>query len=148
MLFFLAISLLLTALDFASKRWVVAALSGGREITLLPGFLKLIYGENTGAAFGILPAARWFLILVGIVVLLGVLWYIKKERSRSRWQYNGLIFIFAGALGNLIDRIFYGFVIDFINLPHWPTFNLADVFIDIGVACLLVYLAGFSGKEN
>ena len=148
MLFFLAVSFLLTALDFAAKKWAIAALSAGQEITLIPQFLKLIYSENTGAAFGIFPAGRWFLVAVGVIVLLGSLWFIKKERSRSRWQYNGLIFIFAGALGNLIDRVFYGYVIDFISLPYFPIFNLADVFIDIGVACLIIYLLTATGKGD
>ncbi|MDR1324386.1 MAG: signal peptidase II [Candidatus Margulisbacteria bacterium] len=148
MLFFLIISFLLTALDFAAKRLALIYLKGGLEITLIPSMLKLIYGENTGAAFGILPAARWFLILLAVIVLLVVLWYVQKERCRSRWQYNGLIFIFAGALGNLIDRIFYGYVVDFINLPRWPTFNLADIFIDIGAALLIIYLLRSTEKER
>jgi signal peptidase II len=148
MLFFLAASFLLTALDFAAKRLALIHLRDGLEITLIPSVLKLIYGENTGAAFGILPAARWFLILLAVIVLLAVLWYVQKERCRSRWQYNGLIFIFAGALGNLIDRVFYGYVVDFINLPRWPTFNLADIFIDIGAALLIVYLLKSAEKEK
>jgi signal peptidase II len=148
MLFFLIASFFLTALDFAAKRLALIYLKGGAEITLLPPVLKLIYGENTGAAFGILPAARWFLILLAVIVLLVILWYVQKERCRSRLQYNGLIFIFAGALGNLIDRIFYGYVVDFINLPRWPTFNLADIFIDIGAACLIIYLFKSAEKEK
>jgi signal peptidase II len=146
MLFFLLASFFLVALDFAAKRLALLYLKGGLEIALLP-VLKLVYGENTGAAFGILPAARWFLILLAALALLIILWLVQKERCRSRWQYNGLLFIFAGALGNLIDRIFYGYVIDFINLPHWPTFNLADIFIDIGAACLIIYLFKTAGKE-
>ncbi|MDR1114324.1 MAG: signal peptidase II, partial [Candidatus Margulisbacteria bacterium] len=85
---------------------------------------------------------------LAVIVLLVVLWYVQKERCRSRWQYNGLIFIFAGALGNLIDRIFYGYVVDFINLPRWPTFNLADVFIDIGAVLLIIYLLRSTEKER
>ena len=149
--FFLLAAFGLTALDFVAKRLADIFLAG-QKITLIPGILELLRDTNKGGAYGILSGHPWVLILIGVVVLLGALWYIKKERSRSRWQYNGLIFIFAGTLGNLIDRIFYGEVIDFINLPfllpYLPTFNLADIFIDIGAACLIVYLICSPGREN
>ncbi|MBI1973000.1 signal peptidase II [Candidatus Woesearchaeota archaeon] len=88
------------------------------------------YTTNTGAAFGLLQGQPWLLILIGLVVL-GVLLYYSHEYQVA------LGFLLGGTLGNLVDRVLYGFVIDFIHLPFWPSFNVADSFNVLGVALLL-----------
>jgi signal peptidase II len=90
--------------------------------------------------------AQWFLILIGIAVCICILYYVNAELCKSRWQYAALIFIFSGAAGNLIDRALLGYVVDFINLPRWPAFNFADVFINAGVILYLIYI--FTHKNS
>ncbi|MDR1997905.1 MAG: signal peptidase II [Candidatus Margulisbacteria bacterium] len=147
MFVFSLLSALLIFADLLAKRLAVYYLASGGEFVLIPGALRLLYLENTGAAFGLLPDMRWLLLLVAAVVLLVVFWYIWTERCNSRWQYYGFIFIFAGALGNFLNRLFLGYVVDFINFAYFPVFNLADVFINIGTVLLIIYLFRQSGKK-
>ncbi len=106
---------------------------------MIPGFLRLIYVENQGAAFGILGNARYFLLAVSVIAfMIFSLAYLRKKYQDNLQKY-GLIFLAAGTFGNLLDRLFRGAVIDFIDLPYWPTFNFADIFINIGV--LLIFIA-------
>jgi len=148
MFIFAIISALLIGLDLFTKRLAVTYLGAGQEIQIIPGFLRFIYLENTGAAFGVLPGARWFLALVAFVVSIIIIWYVMSERCRSWYQFYGFIFIFSGALGNFVNRVMLGYVIDFINLPNFPTFNLADIFINIGVVLLIIYILRYSGNES
>lgn len=140
MFFFSLLSTLLIALDLYSKKLAVQTLALGHEITLIPHWLRLIYVENRGAAFGILAQYPFIMIIVGLIVAVYIAYYIQNEYCKSRLQYYGLIFLFAGTVGNLLNRLFLGYVIDFIDLPYWPTFNFADIFINIGVILLALYL--------
>ncbi|MBS3144153.1 signal peptidase II [Candidatus Woesearchaeota archaeon] len=96
------------------------------------------YTTNTGAAFGILQGQTWLLIFIAVVVI-AVLVYYSHEYQLA------LGFLLGGTLGNLLDRVFYGYVIDFIHVPFWPSFNLADSFNVIGVGLLL--LDAFARKK-
>jgi signal peptidase II len=140
MFFFSLLSSLLIFIDLYTKKIAVQALALGKEIQVLPGFLRLIYVENRGAAFGILEKYPLIMIIVGIAVAWYILYYVHAELCKSRIQYWGLIFLFAGTVGNLLNRIFLGYVIDFLDLPNFPTFNFADIFINIGVGLLIIYL--------
>jgi len=91
---------------------------------------------NYGAAFGILQGWKWFFILVSIFVL-GFLYHYKDEVEG--YGFYGLVLLSSGVIGNLIDRIFLGYVRDFINLGFWPSFNLADSYNTIGTALLIIY---------
>lgn len=117
------------------------------SVPLIDNFLALTYVRNKGAAFGILAdsAVRIpFFITVSIVALVGILWYLHKIDIAQKLQHWALALIFSGALGNLIDRIRLGEVIDFIDAHwyqyHWPAFNVADSAITIGVGLLLIDL--------
>lgn len=109
-------------------------------------FFHLRYVENTGAAFGIMQNGNLSLIfiMIGIVVYLLKSW--KELCSYGKIVEWGCIFILAGALGNLYDRITLGFVVDFLDFRVWPVFNVADSFITIG-ACLFV-ISLFIGKKG
>jgi signal peptidase II len=124
------------ALDQLTKRLVAHAIAPGERIAVLPG-VHLVHTRNHGVAFG-LEAGRQTLvaILVGLA-LLGLLVYFATHSSRPLiWLATGLLL--GGALGNLIDRIRTGAVVDFIQLPlGWPPFNLADASIVLGVVLLL-----------
>lgn len=134
----LIVALLTLAADQMSKALVVSRLAYGERIELLP-FLALERTSNRGVAFGLAsdvsPA-----VLVVLAVAISVV--ILTVGSRLSWRFapvaTGLIL--GGALGNLYDRVAQGYVIDFIELPNWPTFNLADVAITVGVGLLLVGL--------
>ena len=94
---------------------------------------------NTGAAFGLLTNFRLFLIILPLIVVLLILIYLKKIiSSKDKLLILSFLLIFSGAIGNLIDRIFYGRVIDFISIFNIPYFNLADALISIGTALFIL----------
>ncbi len=139
------ISLIILVLDQATKLYVDANFRLHETVPVIRNFFHLTYVRNKGAAFGILSdnAVRIpFFITVSIVAMLGILWYIKSLRDNQKLAYFSLSLVFSGALGNLIDRIRLGEVIDFIDVfwqrHHWPAFNVADSAITIGVALLFI----------
>src|SRR3989344_8052904 len=96
-------------------------------------FFIFNYTENTGAVFGIFKDNNLFFIILNLIVILIIVYYYKEINI-----HYALNFILAGAIGNLISRIYYGFVIDFIDFRIWPIFNFADMFIVIGIM-LIIY---------
>ncbi|HHB91832.1 MAG TPA: lipoprotein signal peptidase [Thioploca sp.] len=148
------ISLLVIILDQVSKFWMDSNLSFNQPVNLLPFFdLRLLYNE--GAAWSFLANVggwqRWFLSGLSLVIS-GILlvWLIRLER-RQIWLAIALSLVLGGALGNLIDRVIYGHVIDFIDIYyqqwHWPAFNIADSAISVG-AVMLVIDAILEGKSK
>ncbi len=91
---------------------------------------------NYGAAFGLFQGGRWVFIVISIFVLLFLLFYQHHVKT---WGVYGMIFLFSGLVGNLIDRLFLGYVRDFIDVGFWPVFNLADTYATIGVIILIFY---------
>ena len=132
-------------LDQGSKWLVSTGMSLHQSIELLPNFFHLTYLRNPGAAFGILANHAFrlpFFISISILASLGILWYLWKQQGGSLRQQLALGLILSGALGNLIDRIRYGEVVDFLDVHwyhhHWPAFNVADSAICVGVGLLLL----------
>lgn len=132
-------------LDQLSKWLIISNMSLHQSIELLANFAHITYVQNPGAAFGILAdhSLRMpFFILVSVIALFGILWYLKKEQGGSLRLQSALGLIFSGAVGNLIDRIRFGAVVDFIDVHwyrhHWPAFNVADSAICVGVGLLLL----------
>jgi signal peptidase II len=139
------ISIVILALDQATKLYVDANFRLHESIPVVRGFFNLTYVRNKGAAFGIFAdsAVRIpFFITVSIVAMLGILWYIRRIRNDQKLAVFSLSLVFAGAFGNLIDRIRLGEVIDFLDVfwqrHHWPAFNVADSAICVGVALLFI----------
>ncbi|NOY13561.1 MAG: signal peptidase II [Deltaproteobacteria bacterium] len=137
-----AVSLLL---DQLSKIYIDSSFALYQSVTVIENFFNITYVRNPGAAFGILAdhAIRIpFFISVSIIASLGILWYLRKVDSTDRWQHFSLGLIFSGAVGNLIDRVRQGEVIDFLDVHwyryHWPAFNIADSAICVGVGILLI----------
>ena len=140
--------LVVIVVDFASKQWVMNNMMLHETQPLMP-YLNLFYAHNYGAAFSFLAHKggwqRWFFagIAIGISVVLAVLMY----RSKASQKLNNIAYamIIGGALGNLFDRLWHGFVVDMIDFYvgdwHFATFNLADSFICVGAA--LIVLEGF-----
>lgn len=139
------IALVILVLDQATKLYVDANFRLHETVPVIPDIFHLTYVRNKGAAFGILSESSVripFFIGVSIVAMLGILWYIKCIRDNQRLALVALSMIFSGALGNLIDRIRLGEVIDFLDVfwrsYHWPAFNVADSAITVGVTLLFI----------
>lgn len=139
------LSIFVILLDQTTKALVIGTVKGQDTITLL-SFLEIVYLENTGAAFSIFAQAsgwqRWFFILLALGVSLALMVWLRRIRSEQRFLAVGLSLVLGGALGNVIDRVMHGYVVDFI-LFHWhgwyfPAFNIADTAISIGAGCLLI----------
>lgn len=133
------------ALDQTSKWLALAQLTLHEPVPLLP-FLNLTLVYNRGAAFGFLSTASgWqnlFFIGVALIATAVILYLLRRTDARDRWMAAALMLILGGALGNLVDRLFYGHVVDFVDAYygtwHWPAFNVADSAITFG-ALLLIF---------
>lgn len=121
--------------DRLTKIWALEWLMPRASVPLLP-FFHLTYVENTGAAFGIGFSKNGFFAVLSLV-LLGVLFYLQKVwAGRNVWIRLGLLLVAGGAIGNLYDRVAYGFVVDFLDFRVWPVFNVADSCVTVGACCL------------
>ena len=144
---FFAAALGVFALDRVSKMVIEATLHLHHSVNLIPGLLDLFYTRNTGVAFGLLSneESSWVSYLLtgvaGIALIIILIFSLRHAPDQHRLQW-GLMLVFGGAAGNLHDRIKYGYVIDFIEVYyksyHWPTFNVADACITIGISLLMV----------
>jgi signal peptidase II len=122
--------------DQLTKQLVRSSIALGASRHLLPG-VTLVHAQNSGIAFSLLTGSDAGVIIVTLVVVAVVLTYFARQgERRGMWLACGLIV--GGALGNLADRVRAGLVTDFIKLPHWPAFNLADTAITLGVLTLLI----------
>lgn len=113
-----------------------------KQLTIIPNLLEFTYTENTGVAFGIANSEIFLIILVSILIL-GIIVKFIKETQTDKNILLSLYFIIAGGISNLIDRIFRGYVIDFIdiNILNFPNFNIADICITLGVFVLIFIIA-------
>lgn len=134
--------LALTGIDQLTK-WLAVTYLQGQPIVLIDGVLELRYSENDGAAWGMFSGARWPLIVFTILLMALVVGLLLSRRFRS-YKLAGIAgcLILAGGLGNLIDRVFRGFVVDFVyvRLIDFPIFNVADCCVVIGAALMLIFL--------
>lgn len=137
---------LILVFDFVTKRMVLAneaALRG--KIEILGEFLRFIYVRNPGSAMGLFPVGRWVLIGVSLLASVFLVWLYRTTESRFVVRRSAMAAILGGALGNLIDRIFYGgLVVDFIDVgigtSRFYTFNIADAGVSVGGALLFLCL--------
>jgi signal peptidase II len=145
--FWFALSVVLIILDQASKYWVESFLTPYKPMPIMP-MLNLTLAYNTGAAFSFLSGTgdwhRWFFAGFSLLVSIILSIWLWRTPSQDRLQSLGVSLILGGAVGNLIDRSFNGYVVDFIdvyyNYHHFATFNLADSVICIGAAALILDL--------
>jgi len=140
-------------LDQLVKLWAIADLQGMPERPLIRGFLHLIYVENTGAAFGFLAGfagAQVLLTVVKLVVMAAAIWYFVKLPRDARFDFVRipLVMIVAGGVGNLIDRVRLGFVVDMFafRFINFPVFNVADIYVTVGVF-ILFFVVMFVVKD-
>lgn len=139
------LSVVVIALDQATKFLASSLLDFGVPVPVLPLF-NLTLAHNTGAAFSFLADAsgwqRWFFVGIAVLVSGGIIVWLRKLPQSEAWVAVSLALILGGAIGNVIDRVVHGYVVDFIDVYygawHWPAFNIADSAITVGVAILLI----------
>ena len=150
------VSLLVIVLDQLTKLWASSALSYADPVALIP-FVNLTLLHNTGAAFSFLSEAggwqRWFFALVALLISAVILVWLKRLPAGKVWLAVSLALVLGGALGNVWDRIYLGYVVDFIDVYyrhwHWPAFNIADSAISVGAVMLVIdSLRGDPGKKS
>lgn len=137
------VAAVLLAADQLVKLWAVNTLAPVETIQVIPGVLSFTYVENRGAAFGIFQGQRSFIIILVLVILGIVGWLLFTNRIKATLERVCTTMIIAGGLGNLIDRIRLGFVVDYIDINQlfaYPMFNLADCFVVVGSCLLVVYV--------
>lgn len=132
-----AVVAVLFAADRATKLWAMRDLRVDGPVPVLP-FFELSYVENTGAAFGLGHGANGLFIAVSVALIAVLVRLLRRWPKEDLWLQGGGLLVLAGALGNLYDRLFYRYVVDFLYLHHWPVFNVADSCITVG-ACLLAW---------
>jgi signal peptidase II len=140
-LLFFGTTLAVMALDQVTKALATRYLlgpggTGPQSIPVLGEYIRLTYVQNRGAAFGLLQDQTAFFILVGIVVIVVIVASYRQIREPNWSLHLSLGLQMGGALGNLVDRIRQGYVVDFFDLTFWPVFNIADSAICVGVALL------------
>ena len=148
---YFVIALIVILLDQATKWLIVTRMEIGDTIPVIGDFFSIASHRNTGAAFSILQGQRWFFITVTLVVVAGLVWYLYKLRNANKRLFLwSLALLLGGAMGNLIDRMMTGEVVDFLKFHFrfdwfgtpvdyvFPIFNLADSSITIGVALFIL----------
>ncbi len=130
----------LIGLDQLVKAWTVANIELDTVRDFIPGFMSLAYLRNYGAAYSMLQNQQWFFTIVTIVVMAGLVWYFIKHIKGSLFTLFSLSLIMAGGLGNFIDRVRLGYVVDMFHLDFisFPVFNVADMCLTVGVGCLFI----------
>jgi signal peptidase II len=145
MLKYLTISAIIIGLDQVTKWLMVSWLALYETVAIMPYF-NLTMAHNHGAAFSFLAQAggwqRWFFIVLALVISTVLVVWLAKLKPEAKLEAISLSLILGGAIGNVIDRIYYGYVIDFLDIyigtSHWPAFNVADSAICIGAVLLII----------
>lgn len=147
---FVWISFLVLIIDQITKYFVSRNFYLGESVQVIPNVFHWTYILNPGAAFGMLDGSRWFFVAIAVLVSVGV-WFFRKElqQERAMVQTGAALFV-GGAIGNLIDRIFIGKVIDFFDFRIWPIFNVADIAICVGVGLIIwnIIMTEFLNSRN
>jgi signal peptidase II len=138
------IAIVLYAADQVTKALVVANLALGERVPIIGDLVQLWHVRNTGAAFSLFEGLAWLFIPVHLLAVVMVVYFHREFRDRGPWIHVVLGAILAGALGNMTDRLRFGYVVDFVSVGigdlRWPTFNVADPAVVLGIGLLVVYL--------
>lgn len=145
-----AIVVLGIILDLVSKSLFAKYFSSHIEaIVVIPNFFEFVFVKNTGAAYGMFGGNTIILSIVSILFIVAFVIFDIYNHSNNWWYILGIGFIISGAIGNLVDRLFLGYVRDFISLRLFSfVFNLADLFITVGVICFAIYLIISTAKDK
>ncbi len=147
-LILIIIALVVIIADQVTKYLVTTGIPLHRGVEIIPGFANLVHVRNPGAAFGIFADSTSnlravFLLLVSVAALVCIIWTVVASKQIDPYLLVGLSFFFGGATGNLVDRLRFGEVIDFVDVYvgsfHWPAFNVADASLCVGTALLFLH---------
>ncbi len=146
---YLVIIALLVGLDQASKWWALNYLQYENSIAVIQDVFHLTYVENRGAAFGMLQNNQGIFVVVAIAASIFGLYYINTKKVNTIGK-TGIILIISGAIGNLIDRVRLGFVVDYFDFRFiWEyVFNIADIFVVVGTIVFCIYILFFEEKDK
>ena len=134
---YILLALAVVILDQLTKLYVVKHFFVGESVPVIENIFHWTYILNPGAAFGMLEGSRWLFVVIALAVMAGI-WYMRKDiAAYGLWCTYGSALFAGGAIGNLIDRIRQGLVIDFFDFRIWPVFNVADIAICVGVGCII-----------
>lgn len=139
------VSVVILALDFAVKQYILHSCRPGEVFGAIPGVADFVYVRNTGAAFSLLSNNTALLSVVSIIFCIAVVLYWIRKKPQHPMLQAALSLLFAGALGNAVDRIAYKFVVDFISIRwfNFPVFNIADIVIVAGAIAAVIYVTFF-----
>ncbi|MFA6582845.1 MAG: signal peptidase II [Elusimicrobiaceae bacterium] len=142
----IALGALILLADRISKALMLKFLAPAGTVVFAP-FFRFTYVENTGAAFGMLAGRNAFFVIITVLLLGGIFYYRRQLAEHGKMASLAMVFICAGAVGNLYDRLAYGYVVDFLDFRVWPVFNLADSFISAG-GVLLAWAFYFNSPDE
>lgn len=137
-IFSLALAIIL--IDQITKFLIKINFQLNQSLPLIKNIFHLTYIRNFGAGFGILQQQKWILIFISIIVIGVIFYYLDRIKDKEKFLQVIVGLVLGGTIGNLIDRVAYGFVVDFLDFRIWPVFNFADSFVTIGVIGLIIYL--------
>ena len=136
----IGLSTVVVSVDQATKFWIQSRMSYGESVPVISDVFHITYILNPGAAFGILENKTWFFVIVALLLIAGVTYIYPRLPADRPFLKLGAGLLTGGAVGNLIDRVRIGYVVDFFDFRIWPIFNVADICIVCGVACLAYVL--------
>lgn len=134
------VALILLSLDQFSKYLIRQKMSLSESIPIIKSIFHITYVENTGIAFGLFPQGNSIFITVSLIIILVIVFFERRNALKSTGERFCLGLVLGGALGNLIDRLRFGFIIDFLDFRIWPIFNLADSGVCIGGILMAFFL--------
>lgn len=142
MLLWIVLAVAFVYLDQITKYLAVIFLKGGDSFPFIKGVFHFTYVENRGAAFGILKDQRWVFMVISSLAIVALSIYFYKHRMESKLQNTAITMMIAGGIGNMIDRVALGYVVDFLDftLIKFAVFNVADSFVCVGVGLFVLYL--------
>ena len=130
-------------IDLISKVIVSNVIEVNEVIVVIKNFFSITYVRNTGAAWSIFSDFTLGLVIISLIIIFLIVYYISKNKPKNKLEFFGYSLILGGALGNLFDRIVYGYVIDFLDFYifgyDYPIFNVADSFIFVGVILVIIH---------
>lgn len=140
---------LLLAVDIVAKHCVLRYLKPMKPISLIDGLLELSYVENTGAAFGLFKNMMWLVILITVIAVAVILVLLFRYQKHTFFSYASCALLIAGGIGNLLDRILYGFVVDYIHVLFFDyIFNFADCCVTVGAVLFVIHVLLISLREK
>jgi len=147
------IALILAAIavvaDQFLKTLVVNQLKPVGTVTVIPNVLKLEYLQNSGAAFGILQNQKWFFIVITVIISAAIIFALFTYQEHTFFSYAASALILAGGFGNSIDRLFYGYVVDYIHVLFFsPIFNFADCCVTVGCVFFIIHILFFAERRR